>query len=110
MWRRTRGSEASLCVGGKSSWFGSHLHSSVDGGKTENSPRPASRPKTSCRAHRSNASGISHREPPMSQESFGSARIGACFCSPDNGENWEIVMGLMHPSVALQNGRKAQEA
>src|SRR5579863_7269462 len=68
-------------------WFGSHLHASVDGGKT----------------WKLSENGLStENKPPGAADEPGVVWLGAdpglLFRSEDNGESWEIVEGLTNHS------------
>ena len=84
------------------SWFGSHLHASVDGGKKwKLSENGLSTEKTLPGAPLKR---IWHIAPGAADEPgvvWLGADPGVLFRSKDNGENWEIVEGLTnHPSRA----------
>ena len=78
------------------SWFGPHLHASVDGGRTwklsENGLAVKGVPGATLKR-------IWHIAPGADDEPgavYLGADPGVLFRSPDHGENWEIVEGLTH--------------
>ena len=84
------------------SWFGPHLHASIDGGKTwkvsENGLAVKDLPGATLKR-------IWHIAP-CAEDDPGAVYLGAdpgvLFRSPDHGENWELVEGLSHHSSRSQ--------